>query len=90
MESQFPAPAVFGEGGTTPEFDLADRMRKSLRDAGVSSAAMAEYLDVSRASVSNWTSGRIEPDTRTLRLWAMRTGVSYGWLIGSPAAAEAS
>jgi transcriptional regulator with XRE-family HTH domain len=85
MESQFPAPAVLGEGGTTPEFNLADRMRKAMRDAGISSSAMAEYLDVSRASVSNWTGGRIEPDTRTLRLWALRTGVSYSWLIGSAA-----
>jgi transcriptional regulator with XRE-family HTH domain len=50
---------------------------------------MADYLDVSRTSVTNWTSGRITPDTRTLRLWAMRTGVSYGWLTGVPAEAAA-
>jgi transcriptional regulator with XRE-family HTH domain len=87
MESQFPAPAVLGEGGTTPEFNLADRMRKAMRDAGITASAMAEYLDVSRTSINNWTSGRIEPDTRTLRLWALRTGVSYGWLTGTPAEA---
>jgi len=90
MESQFPAPAVLGEGGTTPEFNLADRMRKAMRDAGITAAAMAEYLDVSRTSITNWTSGRIEPDTRTLRLWALRTGVSYGWLIGSDARAASA
>jgi transcriptional regulator with XRE-family HTH domain len=87
MESNVPAPAVLGEGGTTPEFDLADRMRKAMRDAGIGSQDMADYLDVSRTSVTNWTSGRITPDTRTLRLWAMRTGVSYGWLTGTPAEA---
>jgi transcriptional regulator with XRE-family HTH domain len=85
MESNVPAPAVLGEGGTTPEFDLADRMRKAMRDAGISGQDMADYLDVSRTSVTNWTSGRITPDTRTLRLWAMRTGVSYSWLTGAPA-----
>ena len=87
MESNVPAPAVLGEGGTTPEFDLADRMRKSMRDAGITGLDMAGYLGVTRASVSNWTGGRITPDTRTLRLWALRTGVSYGWLTGVPAEA---
>jgi transcriptional regulator with XRE-family HTH domain len=89
MESNVPDPAVLGEGGTTPEFDLPDRMRKAMRDAGISGQDMADYLDVSRTSVTNWTSGRITPDTRTLRLWAMRTGVSYGWLTGVPAEAAA-
>jgi transcriptional regulator with XRE-family HTH domain len=84
MESQFPAPAVLGEGGTTPEFNLGDRMRKAMRDAGMSPQVMAEYLGCSRTSVSNWTCSRITPDTRTLRLWALRTGVSYGWLTGEP------
>ena len=65
-----------------PEWDMADRMRKSLRDAGLSVQEMAEYLDVSRTSVSNWINGRIDPSRQTLRLWALRTGVSYEWLCG--------
>ncbi len=63
-----------------PEFDLADRMRKSLRHGGVTVAEMADYLGVSRQSVGNWIGGRIEPDIRTLRLWALRAGVPYPWL----------
>src|SRR5712664_1096210 len=63
-----------------PVWDLPDRMRKALRHAGVEVQEMAEYLDVSRSTVSNWINGRIGPSTQTLRLWAMRTGVPYAWL----------
>ena len=70
--------------GTVPEWDLGDRMRKALRKSGTRTQEIADYLGVSRASVSNWIGGRISPDTRTLRLWAMRTDVSYEWLTGLP------
>jgi transcriptional regulator with XRE-family HTH domain len=63
-----------------PEWDTADRMRKALRESRTSVQQMAEYLDVSRRSIGNWLGGRVPPSTRTLRLWAMRTGVSYHWL----------
>jgi transcriptional regulator with XRE-family HTH domain len=64
-----------------PEWDIADRMRKALRTADLGVAEMANYLGVSRGSVSNWINGRIDPDRRTLRLWALRCGVSYDWLV---------
>ncbi len=70
------------QAGDTPEFDLADRMRKALRHAGIQVAEMASYLGVSRTSVSNWINGRVEPSVQTLRLWALRCGVDYGWLTG--------
>jgi transcriptional regulator with XRE-family HTH domain len=63
-----------------PEWDIADRMRKALRVAGLSVQEIADYLGVSRNSVGAWINGRIEPSTQTLRLWAMRTGVDYEWL----------
>lgn len=66
-----------------PQWDVADRLRKSLRHAGLGTAEMADYLGVSRQSVGNWINGRIDPSQQTLRLWAMRTGVSYEWLAGS-------
>jgi transcriptional regulator with XRE-family HTH domain len=68
-----------------PEWDLADRMRKSLRTAGVSVQDIASYLDVTPRSVGNWINGRIDPSTQTLRLWALRCGVPYIWLMtGDP------
>ena len=65
-----------------PQWDVADRLRKALRHAGIGVTEMADYLDVSRTSVSNWINGRIEPSVQTLRLWALRTGVPYEWLAG--------
>lgn len=63
-----------------PQWDVADRMRKALREADIGVAEMADYLDVSRTSVSNWINGRVEPSTQTLRLWALRCGVKFTWL----------
>ena len=63
-----------------PEFDKADRLRKSLQHAGVGVQEMASYLDVSRGSISNWISGRVVPSKQTMRLWAIRCGVPLAWL----------
>ena len=63
-----------------PDFDVADRMRKSLRTASLSVQAIADYLEVSRNTVSGWINGRVKPSVQTQRLWAMRTGVPYEWL----------
>ena len=62
-------------------WDVADRMRKALRHAGIGVQEIAAYLGVSRNTVSTWINGRIEPSTQTLRLWALRTGVPYPWLL---------
>lgn len=68
------------EGLFVPEWDLADRLTKSLRVAKMSVQEMADYLDVHRNSVGAWMNGRTPPTTQTLRLWAMRTGVPFEWL----------
>jgi transcriptional regulator with XRE-family HTH domain len=65
-----------------PQWDTADRLRKALRVAGIGVAEMADYLGVSRTSVSNWINGRVAPSVQTLRLWALRCGVPYPWLLG--------
>jgi ribosome-binding protein aMBF1 (putative translation factor) len=63
-----------------PQWDVADRMRKALRVSGVGVQEIADYLGVTRSTVSTWINGRIEPSVQTLRLWAQQTGVSYEWL----------
>lgn len=68
-------------GAAVPQWDLADRMQKALRHAGVGVQEMADYLGVGRNTVSTWTHGRIRPSKQTLRLWALRCGVSYDWLV---------
>ncbi|HEY5985126.1 MAG TPA: helix-turn-helix transcriptional regulator [Streptosporangiaceae bacterium] len=68
--------------GAAPEWDLADRMRKALRHAGIKPSQMADYLGVGGNTVSTWINGRIEPSTQTLRLWSLRCGVPFEWLSG--------
>lgn len=61
-------------------------MRKALRHAGIRPGEMAEYLGVGANTVSTWINGKITPSTQTLRLWALRCGVPYFWLLsGTPA-----
>ena len=62
------------------EFDLADRMRRSLRVSGVGVTEMADYLEVERNTVSTWINGHVKPRKPTLMAWALRTGASYEWL----------
>jgi len=73
--------------GDVPEWDLADRMRKALRHADVGVQEMANYLDVDRSTVSTWINGRITPSVQTLRLWSLRCGLSYTWLLTGDAEA---
>ena len=68
------------EGLHVPQWDLADRLRKSLREAGMGAQDMADYLEVSRNTVSAWMNGRTPPSTQSIRLWALRTGVPFAWL----------
>lgn len=74
---------------TIPQWTLSDRMAKSLRSAGMSNAEIAEVFGVHRNSVSGWINGRINPDTRTVRLWAVTTGVPYEWLTDGDMAISA-
>ena len=71
-----------GTNATIPEWDLGDRLRKSLRAAGVTVQEIADYLEVNRNTVGNWINGRATPSASTIRLWALRCGVPYDWLRG--------
>lgn len=62
------------------EWDLQDRLAKSLRASKKSVAQIAADLDVHRNTVSNYLSGRIVPDRRSRLAWAMATGVPAQWL----------
>lgn len=69
------------DANAPPEFDLADRLRKTLRESGIGVSEMADYLGVSRNAVSTWINGRIVPTGPALKLWALRCGVSVEWLV---------
>jgi transcriptional regulator with XRE-family HTH domain len=68
------------ETAQIPRWTLADRLRKALEFGGISSAEMAQYLEVHRNTVSNWIYGHAKPPASAVKLWSMRTGVSYPWL----------
>lgn len=63
-----------------PAFDLADRLRKALRVSDVSVQDMADYLEVGRNTIGRYINGHTQPSGAVVRLWALRTGVPYGWL----------
>lgn len=69
------------EGENVPVWDMADRLRKALRVANLSTGQMAEYLGMTPGTVSRYVNGHQTPQTQTLRLWAIRTNVPYEWLV---------
>jgi transcriptional regulator with XRE-family HTH domain len=65
-----------------PTWGLHHRLARSLEFAGMKSAAMAEFLDVSENTIRNYLSGRTRPRLGVLRIWALRCGVPLDWLAG--------
>lgn len=63
-----------------PFFTLGDRMRKAMQVAGVSNQDMADYLGVSRNTISNLIHDKVPAKRQTIMLWALRTGVALSWL----------
>lgn len=55
-------------------------MRIALEHARLNNLDMAELLDVSPNTVSNYLAGRTTPSMAVLRVWAMRTGVPLDWI----------
>lgn len=62
------------------QWDQADRLRKAMRHAGLTSGDVAARLEVSRNAVSSWITGRHKPRPRDLRAFARITGYSAEWL----------
>ncbi|AQX81496.1 hypothetical protein BWO91_17365 [Plantibacter flavus] len=62
------------------EFGTADRLRKTLTVNGVSVEDAAGMFGVTRHTIGNWINGRVNPDKRTLMLWAISFGVPLEWL----------
>lgn len=61
-------------------FDLADRLRKTLRVSGHSVQDIANDMGVSRNTVSGWINGRATPSHEQLTVWAAYTGAPLQWL----------
>lgn len=42
---------------------------------------MAEYLGIARETISTWLNGKHKPSRSNVKLWALRTGVPYAWIV---------
>ena len=64
------------------EFDLLDRLAKSLRVSKMRPGDMAAQLGVHRNTIGNYLNGRTEVDRRTLIAWAFARApeVTVEWL----------
>jgi transcriptional regulator with XRE-family HTH domain len=64
------------------EWDLADRLQKSLRVTGISNEDMAAACGTTRTTISRWLNGHTVPKRGMLAAWAMRCGWPFtlGWL----------
>ena len=66
--------------GWVPEWTLADRLARSLRETGIGVSGMATQLGVSRETVGRWINGHGEPKRAALLARAAITGVDLHWL----------
>lgn len=71
-----------------PQFEMRHRMQLALEYGNVSVNEMAETLDASRTTVSNYLHGRTTPRRPVLRMWALKCGVPFEWLITGETEAE--
>jgi hypothetical protein len=68
--------ATFG----VPEWTLGDRLGKALDFAEINVGEMADELECSRNTVSNYTNDHVKVPGSVLKVWALRTGVPLEWL----------
>lgn len=60
--------------------NIGQRIKKLLKEKGISQAELARRIGVSRAAVSEWVRGKSEPSESTLKLIAKEFGVNENWL----------
>jgi transcriptional regulator with XRE-family HTH domain len=62
------------------DWTLGWRLRRSAAFAGIELQSMAEYLEVSKQTISRWTRDEDRPKRVFIKAWAERTGVPLDWL----------
>lgn len=68
--------------GTIPEWTLGWRLQRALGHAGIKTQDMAEYLGVTRSTISRWTNDHgAPPRAAYVKQWALMTGVPSWWLL---------
>src|SRR4051812_9001888 len=72
-----------------PQFEMRHRLQLALEYGNVSVTEMAETLDASRTTVSNYLHGRTKPRRPDLAMWALKCGVPLEWLVTGHTVVEA-
>lgn len=72
---------VHTEQMETHTFTFGDRLRKARKESGIGSQDMADLLETSRTTISNYEAGRTEPPVTAVAKWAEITDVDLVWLI---------
>ena len=67
---------------------LGDKIRQLREERGLSQEELAERLDVSRQTVSNWENDKATPDAIKLGMLCRTFGVSADELLALPVSAE--
>ncbi len=60
---------------------VIDRIAERMKELGVSQARVARELEITRASVSQWFSGRSKPSDKSISKLAVILDTSEQWLI---------
>jgi len=66
--------------GAVPQWHTGDRLRKAREAAGLTQQQLAEFVEISRATVSAYENNAKKPSGPFLVVWAARTGVSKDWI----------
>lgn len=64
----------------SPQFDLADRVRKAREYAGFTQQGLADETGMARSGLAQIEQGKTTPRRSSLKLIALATGVDQRWL----------
>lgn len=76
-------PMSIQAAGFIPSWTMGDRLRKAREASGLDQSTLAERIDVSRRTISNYETERVEARMIVLKQWALATGVDLSWLLGT-------
>lgn len=63
-----------------PEWELCDRLVRSLRKVRLNNQEVAQIMGVRADTVSRWVNGHNKPSHAVLTIWSDMTGVDRCWL----------
>ena len=69
--------------GFVPPVEQRHKLQIAREHAEIARVDLARDLGVSRNTVTNYETGKVTPRRPVVIAWALRTGVSVSWLLGT-------